>query len=204
MFPLTFEQFQQGTESELMFAQRYWPYAEKYMPQYGILENRERVCAFLATISIESGQLEKTEESLYYKDPLRIATIFKRVFDKNKDKVISPEEIEAAKPYCRNEEKLREALYGNYPGRGLIQLTWEKNYIAYRDATGVDVVSNPKLLREPEDAFRSACWFWQANGCNEAIDNGDMRDVTLIVNGKALMHLKERTELYDQNLSTIV
>ena len=200
---ITFEQFQKCTQSELNFAQRYWPLAQQYLQPYEINDNVRRLAAFLATISIESGQLEKTEESLYYKDPLRIATIFKRVFDTDKNRIISPEEVEAAKPYCRNEEKLREALYGNYPGRGLIQLTWEKNYIAYMNATGVDVVSNPKLLREPEDAFRSACWFWQANGCNEAIDNKDMKAVTLIVNGAALMHLKERTDLYNLNLATL-
>jgi putative chitinase len=67
-------------------------------------------------------------------------------------------------------------------------------------ATGVDVISNPKLLREPEDAMRSACWFWNTNFCNEAIDHKDMRAVTLIVNGTALMHLTERIAQFNRNL----
>lgn len=200
MIDLTYEQFKACTRAHEAFAQRYWPFAQKYLQQYGILDSTRRCAAFLATISVESGNLEKTEEDLYYKDPLRIATLFKRRFDLDHDKIVDPEDIEAAKPFCRNPDALRDALYGNFPGRGLIQLTNEPNYQAYMNATGVDVISNPKLLREPEDAFRSACWFWFANGCNEVADSKTMREVTRIVNGPALVALPERTEVFGDNL----
>lgn len=201
---LTFEQFQAATRADHAFAERYWPYAIPFMQQFWILESARRTAAFLATISVESDRLEHVEEDLYYKDPLRVATLFKRRFDSNHDGKISEEEVESAKPYCRNPDGLREILYGNFPGRGLIQLTNESNYQAYSDAIGKpEIMLNPKLVREPEDAFRSACWFWYANKCNEAIDNGDMADVTRIVNGKMMLALAERTSIFEHNLTII-
>lgn len=203
MIELTYEQFKACTNSHTVFADRYWPLAQKWMPEYGILENTQRVAAFLATVGVESDDLEATAEGLYYTDPLRLATIFKRTFDVDHDKKIDPEEVEAAKACCRNPDLLAKELYKGYPGAGLIQLTWETNYRKYFEATGVDVISSPSLLRQPEDAFRSACWFWESNGCNEAADAGDMNEVTLKVNGPARLKLAERTQRYNSNLETL-
>lgn len=203
MINLTFNQFQTCTQSHVSFAERYWPYAQTYMVRYGIQNNVLRCAAFLATISIESDRLEQTEESLYYKDPLRLASIFKRVFDLDRDGRISPEEVAKASLYCRNPAALSEVLYKGYSGRGLIQLTWLANYQKYEKATCIGVVANPKILREPENAMHSACWFWESSGCNEAADTGSMSKVTLKVNGPALMKLKERTDLFHANLHTL-
>lgn len=155
-----------------------------------------RVAGFLATISVESARLTKFEEGLYYKDPVRLAGIFRRVFDLNKDKKISPEEVENAKKFCKNPKALSMILYNGYHGRGPIQITWEKNYRAYSEDSGRDVIANPDLLLEPEIGFDSAGWFWYINGCNEAADRDSMFEMTTIVNGPARMHLAERTELY--------
>lgn len=200
---LTYEQFKACTGAHEAFAQRYWPFAQKYCAGYGILENVHRAAMFFSTISIESDCLEETSEGLYYTDPLRLATIFKRAFDADHDKQIEPEEVEAAKAFCRNPTQLAWKLYNGFPGAGLIQLTWEDNYRKYMEATGVDVIKDPERLKQPEDAFRSACWFWQSNGCNEAADTGSMSKVTRIVNGPALMKLKERTEKYMSNLKIL-
>ncbi len=212
MISMTYEQFRDGSYAQDVFAQRYWEFAEPMMGQYGILETVPRAAAFLATLSVESksreGGLSATEEGLYYTDPLRVATIFKRVFDLNKDKKISQDEVENAKKYIRNPNALGQILYGGYYGRGLIQLTWEKNYRLYMEHSGVDVISNPHLLAEPEDAFRSACWFWENNGCNEASEETgdptkDMWAVTGLVNGSARMHLEERTDNFIHNLEQV-
>ena len=200
MFQLTYEQFKKCTRSHEAFAQRYWPLAQQYMPQHGILLNAKRVAGFLATISVESSRLEATEESLYYKDPLRMAKIFKRAFDLNHDKEISPDEVAYARQFIGKPEKLAKVLYNGFPGRGLIQLTWEENYRKYMEYSAVDVISKPELLALPEDAFRSACWYWLDKGCNEAADTGSMKAITLLVNGKALMALEERTEVFNSNL----
>ena len=165
----------------------------------------KRVAAFLATIAVESINLSKFEEGLYYKDPLRVATIFKRVFDFNKDGRISDAEISNAKKYTKNPKELSKILYQGFHGRGPIQITWEKNYRAFSDDTGIDVISNLDLLVDDLTiGFESAGWFWYVNGCNDAADSGSMKAVTRIVNGPALMHLSERTALYNAAVKKLV
>lgn len=157
------------------------------------INNQRRQSAFLATISIETSRLKKLEEGLYYKDPARLAMIYPRVF-KNASE---------ASPYARNPDALSQLLYGGYHGRGCMMLTWEKNYKAASDALAFDYLDHPELLLEIEHATLTAAWFWKTNGCNEAADRGDMKAVTRIVNGPALMHLSERTELYNKALDIL-
>lgn len=57
-----------------------------------------------------------------------------------------------------------------YRGRGLIQTTGRANYQLVSHALGQDFVSNPELLEEPENAARSAGYFWKSNGLNEIDD----------------------------------
>lgn len=153
----------------------------------------KRQAAFLATVSVESMRLSKVEEGLYYKDPERLAKIFPRAF----------KSVAGAVPYAKNPDALSQLLYGGYHGRGILQLTWEKNYKAASDALAFDYVDNPDLLLEPEHATLTAAWFWKTNGCNEAADRGDMKAVTRIVNGPALMHLEERQDMYERALEVL-
>jgi putative chitinase len=153
-----------------------------------------RQAAFLATISIESAKLSKTEEGLYYKDPIRLASIFPRKFKSAAE----------AAPYTRNPEALGKILYeGDYWGRGLIQLSWLKNYKAAGDALGFDYVTNPELVAEPNHAALTAGWYWDHANCNASADIADMRGVTLRVNGPALMHLAERMTQYVKNVAVL-
>lgn len=146
-----------------------------------------RQSAFLATVGIESARLTAVEESLYYRDAGRLASIYPRAFDN----------AEEARPYTRNSEALGKLLYQGYCGRGLIQLTWEKNYRAAGEALGKPYLAQPNMVKEPVDAALTAAWFWSANGCNKPADALDMTGVTRIVNGARLMHLAERVALYD-------
>jgi putative chitinase len=156
-----------------------------------------RVAAFLATVAVESMNLSKFEEALYYKDAVRVATIFKRVFDTNKDGRTSEQGLKVAAKYTRNARTLSDVLYGGYHCRGPIQLTWKKNYQAFEDDTGIKCVSDAERLLDLSVGFEAAGWFCFVNGCNEAADSGSMRAVTKLVNGPALMHLAARTELFD-------
>ena len=70
-----------------------------------------------------------------------------------------------------------------FRGRGLIQTTGRANYQATGDVLGVDLVSNPEQLAEPELAARSAAWFWWAHGLNELADAGDFMLITRKING---------------------
>ena len=150
------------------------------------INNARRISAFLATVAIESAHLSAVEEGLFYSSPERLASIFKRAF----------KSVSEATPYAKNPKGLSKKLYDGYHGRGLIQLTWARNYEACGKGLGADFMGKPELLCTPEFAALSAAWFWKTNGCNAAADAGDMGKVTLIVNGPAKLHLAERTEQY--------
>jgi hypothetical protein len=84
-----------------------------------------------------------------------------------------------------------------YRGRGLIQLTWKKNYKKYGGYIGKDLENDPWLIaRDMSYAIDSSCWFWRRNSgisqlyqakgdINVLIDNrrDDLTLVTKAVNG---------------------
>lgn len=172
-----------------------WVYAQPLtatMERFRI-DSPKRQSAFLATVAIESMNLSKVEEDLYYKDAARLARIYPRAFKNAAD----------AQPFTRNPSGLGKLLYQGYWGRGLIQLTWLDNYKAASDVLGFDYVKQPGLVMEPQHAALTAGWYWDQANCNAPADDGDIREVTLRVNGKALMHLAERTEQYIKNIAVL-
>ncbi len=75
-----------------------------------------------------------------------------------------------------------------YIGRGAIQVTGKDNYKMIRDRIGIDVVKEPELLERPEVAARASLVWWEnrkreSKFFREAIQNGDMKGVTKVVNG---------------------
>lgn len=189
---ITLEQLQNCTRSSVDNAQKYLEPLNLAM-EYASINTPQRIAAFLATIAVESGSLRAVQEGLYYKSAERLAMIFPRVFP----------DADAAESCTANPEALSQKLYGGFHGRGLIQLTWERNYKACGDDLNIDLVSDPSYLTTPEGAAMSAAWFWMKNGCNQPADEGDMERVTRIVNGPAKLHLKERIEFYEHALSII-
>lgn len=200
---LTLSNFMRATKAPPEFASRYWPHAQVMLEAQGIALNRNRLAAFFATITVESNRLQDIEEGLYYKDPVRLAGIFRRVFDVNKNKQVDGPDIQAATPYVKNPKALSKALYNGFHGRGLIQITWQDNYRDYGTSVGVDVVANPDLLLTPEHAVGSACWFFRTKGCFVPADRGDMDGVTRIVN-PAMMHAAERRSAFYEALRALV
>ncbi|NJP10369.1 MAG: glycoside hydrolase family 19 protein [Leptolyngbyaceae cyanobacterium RU_5_1] len=81
-----------------------------------------------------------------------------------------------------------------YKGRGLIQITGRTNYRECGRALGVDLVSNPKRLAEPDLACRSAGWYWDTRQLNRDADRDDVKSVTRIING-GYNGLDDRTRL---------
>lgn len=81
-----------------------------------------------------------------------------------------------------------------FKGRGLIQLTGRANYKALSTAFGVDFVSNPELLEQPNWATLSAGWFWNSRKLNAVADLATeqaFEKITRRING-GLTHLAER------------
>lgn len=166
----------------------------------------KRQAAFIAQMAHESGGFTCLSESLYYKDPVRIAQIFKTGFDLNHNGKVDPAEIEFAKGYTRNSVKLANRAYANrngngnessgdgyrYRGRGPLQTTGKGNYEKTGKGIGVDLVANPDLLKDPKYGALAAAWYWKVNGCNELADAGRFSDITVAINGKAMQGQTDR------------
>ena len=82
-----------------------------------------------------------------------------------------------------------------YKGRGLIQLTGRANYRQLSQELGVDFENNPDLLKSPQYAVQSACWFWQSRNLNEFADVRDIKTITKRING-GYNGLADREALY--------
>lgn len=83
-----------------------------------------------------------------------------------------------------------------FKGRGLIQITGRTNYTNVGKDLGLDLISNPELLELPENAVKSAVWFWTKKRLNTYADIPDFQKITRIING-GLNGLKDREELYE-------
>jgi putative chitinase len=84
-----------------------------------------------------------------------------------------------------------------FKGRGLIQITGRTNYAACGAALKLDLIAHPELLEEPENACRSAGWFWKTHGLNELADAGDQVRVTKRING-GTNGLADRLALFEK------
>ncbi|MCP8464008.1 hypothetical protein NK553_08630 [Pseudomonas sp. ZM23] len=96
-----------------------------------------------------------------------------------------------------------------YRGRGLIQLTWKKNYRKYSEYRGINFVSHPELVAtDMHNAIDASCWFWRNAGAfyqkydckgdiNILIDNekDNVELITKAVNGGS-NGLSERAEFF--------
>ncbi len=67
-----------------------------------------------------------------------------------------------------------------FKGRGLIQITGRANYTACGIALNLPLLDEPELLEHPDDACRSAGWFWKEHSL-DAVD--DFETLTRRING---------------------
>lgn len=177
------------------------------MDEFGI-STKERAAAFLAQVAHESAQLTHLVENLNYSDPKRIAQIFRKATDLDRDGVIDHEEIEFARQFVRQPQKLANLVYANRMGngdaasgdgwkfiaRGPIGITGKNNYRACSEALFADpnfLLIHPEALEKPEAGSRAAGWFWQLNGLNDLADAGKFRTITQRING-GLNGIQER------------
>lgn len=130
--------------TSLGLLEKFYPHLHSYMLQYAII-TPSRMSAFLAQIGHESGAFRYTEE------------------------------IATGKAY-EGRADLGNINPGDgvkYKGRGLIQITGRKNYEAISNDTGIDFLSNPSLLMQPDYAVMSACWYWDSRKLNAICDYPD-------------------------------
>ena len=177
----------------------------------------QRVAAFLAQTSHESGGYTMLSENLNYRAatlaacwPNRFAVmgLDKKPKKDDKGKLIP---TAVANAIAGKPELIANLVYssrmGNgpaesgegwaYRGRGLKQLTGKFNYEKCGRDLGIDLVGNPDLLIEPVYAARSAGWFWRANSLSTYADKGDLEGMTKKING-GLIGYAERKAKYDK------
>ncbi len=137
----------------------YTPLLNKWMPYYSI-NTKLRQAAFLAQVIHETGSFHYMEEiasgSTY--DTGRLAARLGN----------TPE---------------RDGDGERYKGKGGLQITGKDNYEAVSKGLGVDFISHPEKLKEPNYAIQSACWWWNQHGLNALADKGDFKAVTKKTNG---------------------
>ena len=174
------------------------------MPKYDI-DSPQRIAAFIAQCSHESGHFEKLIENLNYGAKGLVMTWPKRF--------ISPE---LANKYARQPEMIANYVYANrlgngdelsrdgwkYRGRGLIQLTGKYNYQKFADTVGMDLEQVTRYLETKQGAAEAACLFWKNNKLNSYADVGDIRGMTKVING-GYIGLPEREENYKKALNIL-
>ena len=95
-----------------------------------------------------------------------------------------------------------------YKGRGLIQLTGRANYATAGVALGLDLLRNPSLAAEPENALTIACWFWRSRRLNALADLPEETEppkiemITRKING-GLNGIVERDEATDRAFAAL-
>jgi putative chitinase len=84
----------------------------------------------------------------------------------------------------------------NFRGRGLIQTTGREGYAAVAKETGLDCLTKPDILVDPEHALLcGVAEFANYHGILTACDNGDIVKVTRLINGGEI-GLESRREWY--------
>lgn len=160
------------------------------------IDSAARQAAFLAQIVHESDGLGRVVENLSYSAP-RLVAVWPHHFYLPPDE---PNGRHDAAQYEHRPEPLANLIYahrlGNGPetsgdgwrfrGRGLVQLTGRRLYTEAGEALQLDLVNQPDLLQEPEQAARAAGWYWQHISGNALADEGTQdafERLTVAING---------------------
>ena len=180
----------------------------------------QRIAGFLSQCAHESGGFERLQENLNYSAdgmagiwPKRFAVLGPDGKPVKKDGKNQPNKF--ALGLHRKPEMIANVVYaarmGNgpiesgdgwkYRGRGLKQLTGKTNYTKCGEGLGIDLVSKPDLLLQPQYAVLSAVWFWVENKCGPLADADDFVGLTKRINGGTI-GLEDRTKRYRAVLSS--
>ena len=174
---------------------------EQLLPDYDI-NTPQRIAAFIAQCAHESGNFRLLKENLNYRAE-SLCKVFPRYFPN----------IELARQYAQQPEKIANRVYGGrmgngdessgdgfrYRGRGLIQLTGKDNYSWFAASLEMAVEDVPAYLATFEGAAQSACWFWETNSLNKWADAGDIKELTRRING-GYIGLEDRIKHYNHAL----
>jgi putative chitinase len=174
------------------------------LPDYEI-NTPQRIAAFIAQCSHESGGFVFLTENLNYKAE-SLLKLFGKYF----------KTLDEAKGYERKPEKIANKIYANrmgngdeasgdgykYRGRGLIQLTGKTNYTWFAASLEISPEEAAEYTQTFEGAAQSACWFWETNKLNQWADTGDILTMTKRINGGTI-GLEDRIKHYKHALHVL-
>jgi len=202
---LTKEQLQQLLPKN-KFVDHWYEVLAKLLPDYEI-DTPQRIAAFIAQCSHESGGFTTIKENLNYR-PESLVKLFSKYFD-----------LPTAQRYCalpNKQEAIANRIYANrmgngdessgdgykYCGRGLIQLTGKDNYFWFSSSLGITPEDASEYMATFEGAAQSACWFWENNKLNQWADAGDILTLTKRINGGTI-GLEDRVNHYEHALHVL-
>lgn len=148
------------------------PLVLKYAPLYGVI-TKKQMCAFMATMIIESKGFNAVRESFHYSAARLVEVFPTRV--KNVSAALKL--INSGQAAVANH--LYNGRYGNrmnsndgwnYRGGGPIQLTFFDNYKAAETRLGIPLTVNPELIEQLDVGILTAFDFWRAKRLNELAD----------------------------------
>lgn len=183
------------------------------------ITSQKQIAAWIAQTAHESGGYVLLQENLNYSAdgmaaiwPNRFAVLGPDKKPIKKDGKNQPNKFALA--LHRKPEMIANVVYsarmGNGPiesgdgwkfrGRGLKQLTGKANYTKCGEGLGMDLISKPDLLLQPQYAALSAAWFWVENKCGSLADAGDFVGLTKRINGGTI-GLQDRQKRYEAVLA---
>ena len=188
------------------FVDHWYEVLAQLLPDYEI-DTPQRIAAFVAQCSHESGGFTTIKENLNYR-PESLVRLFSKYFD-----------LPTAQRYCalpNKQEAIANRIYasrmGNgdessgdgykYCGRGLIQLTGKDNYFWFSASLGITPEEASEYMATFEGAAQSACWFWENNKLNQWADAGDILTLTKRINGGTI-GLEDRIKHYEHALHVL-
>ena len=188
------------------FVDHWYEVLAKLLPDYEI-DTPQRIAAFIAQCSHESGGFTTIKENLNYR-PESLVKLFSKYFD-----------LPTAQRYCalpNKQEAIANRIYANrmgngdeasgdgykYCGRGLIQLTGKDNYFWFSASLGITPEEASEYMATFEGAAQSACWFWENNKLNQWADAGDILTLTKRINGGTI-GLEDRIKHYEHALHVL-
>ncbi|MFN4274545.1 MAG: trypsin-like peptidase domain-containing protein [Aliihoeflea sp.] len=152
------------------------------------IRTRLRMAHFLAQVMTETGGLKRLDENMNYSYKSLMRVFSRRTISDADARRLAGKPVEIANWVYGNRlgNRGRHTMDGwNYRGSGFIQLTGRDNFLRRSSQIGIDIASNPEVVRTPSVGLQAALAYWRSAGINAAADANDGLRVRVLVNGPA-------------------